>query len=168
MAARVPQRAVEALARTYGSRPDHLAVAAGPSIGACCYEVGAELRQAFIEAGFAAQIDRWFSKTRAQLPGNPSLPGLPSQADADHWFFDGWTCVADQLMESGVAATSIYMPRLCTASHAQLFCSYRRDGAPAGRLAGAIRPAPNASAVWPRRVRYAVGVVVGAAGAGTK
>jgi copper oxidase (laccase) domain-containing protein len=32
------------------------------------------------------------------------------------------------------------MADLCTASHPRVFCSYRRDGVGAGRLAAAVRP----------------------------
>ena len=40
---------------------------------------------------------------------------------------------------AGVPTQQIYSADLCTASHADAFCSYRRDGAPAGRLAAVIR-----------------------------
>ena len=54
--------ALDALAREFGSRPEDLVVAIGPSIGACCYEVGSELVDAFAAAGHARHlIDRWFS-----------------------------------------------------------------------------------------------------------
>src|SRR5437764_6195958 len=50
LAAGVPGVTVEALVREFGSRPDDLIAAAGPSIGACCYEVGPEVRRRFEDA----------------------------------------------------------------------------------------------------------------------
>ncbi len=53
--------AVHALAREFGTKPEDLVVAIGPSIGACCYEVGTELVDAFAAAGHPRHlIDRWF------------------------------------------------------------------------------------------------------------
>ena len=41
--ARITQKTVGAMHREFGSRPQDLLAAIGPSIGPCCYEVGAEL-----------------------------------------------------------------------------------------------------------------------------
>src|SRR2546427_170559 len=61
LAARVPLVAIERIHRDLGSRVDDLMVAIGPAIGACCYEVGEDVRARFAHAGFTpAQIDRWF------------------------------------------------------------------------------------------------------------
>ena len=60
-AAGVATAAVAALSREFGARPEHLVAAIGPSIGACCYEVGSELVDAFAAAGHSRHlIDRWF------------------------------------------------------------------------------------------------------------
>lgn len=144
MAARVPETAVEAMTARFGSRREDLLVAAGPSIGACCYEVGADVRRAFDHAGFrAADVDRWFRAEPAPTSRNPSMPQLPPARHADHWFFDGWVSIRDQLTMAGVSADRIFSADWCTASHEALWCSYRRDGSGAGRLAGAVRPLPR-------------------------
>ena len=78
---------------------------------------------------------------RESACGDPSKPvdaGLRS-ARLNHWFFDGWSAARDQLIEAGVPSSQIFIAGTCTASHADVFCSYRRDGPPAGRLAAAIR-----------------------------
>jgi YfiH family protein len=143
LAARVPYVAVAALADQYGSRPVDLIAAAGPSIGACCYEVGDDVRDSFVQAGFtASELDRWFLIAPQPTPDNPTMPGLGSRRDG-HWFFDGWTATRDQLIAAGVAAENIFMSGACTASHPDVFCSYRRDGAGTGRLVGAIRSAES-------------------------
>ena len=140
MAARVPEVAVQVLARELGSRPADLVAVAGPSIGACCYEVGADVRDAFKRAGFAAALlDGWFFAAPQPTDRNPSMPGLPDPPRPHHWFFDGWAATRHQLEEAGIPRHQVHIAGLCTASHSQLLCSYRRDGSSAGRLAAAIR-----------------------------
>jgi YfiH family protein len=126
LAAGVPGVTVAALARELGSAPADLVVAIGPSISAERYEVGQDVRSRFLAAGFSAeQIGRWFR------------PGVRPE----HWLFDGARSAHDQLEAAGVGADSIHSSGLCTATYPDLFCSYRRDGAGAGRLAAAIRRA---------------------------
>jgi YfiH family protein len=124
LAAGVPRVAVEALAREFGCVPANLVVAVGPSISAERYEVGEDVRSRFAAAGFSdAELARWFR----------------AGARADHWLFDGWRSALDQLESAGVAVGNIHLAALCTATYPDLFCSYRRDGAGAGRMAAAIR-----------------------------
>jgi YfiH family protein len=124
LAAGVPRAAVTALADVFGSRADDLVAALGPSIGAGKYEVDAPVRDAFDRAGHAAALTtRWF--INAERPG--------------HWYFDGWAAAIDQLVAAGVPADQIFAAGLCTASHPDVLCSYRRDGRRTGRMAGAIR-----------------------------
>jgi len=120
-AAGAAMAAVGALASRFGTRPADVVAAVGPSIGACCYEVGAEL------AGhFSAHPDasRWFSPHARP-------------------HFDLWRATRDQLERAGVPASQIHVSALCTFDHPALFHSYRRDGTLAGRLVAAIRSAPG-------------------------
>ena len=139
LAARVPTVTVERFVSEFGSRPQDLLVAIGPSIGACCYEVGEDVRERF--RGFSdAAVERWFSVHPAVLAGNPPVGTLSSTRRPYHWFFDGWQCARDQLASAGVPADQIFVSELCTASHDSAFCSYRRDGAgAAGRMVGVIK-----------------------------
>jgi polyphenol oxidase len=124
LAARVPQTAVEALGREFGSRAGDLVAAIGPSISAPRYEVGAEVRVRFEQAGWTGeQLARWFSESERP----------------HHWLFDAWCATRDQLLAVGLATTEIHSASLCTASHPEVLCSYRRDGKGAGRMAAAIR-----------------------------
>ena len=138
LAARVPIVAVERLAAEFGSRARDLLVAVGPAIGACCYEVGEDVRLSFT-AFAAADVDRWFAVQPSVWPGNPPVATLAATRRAGHWFFDGWQCARDQLVSAAVPSDQIFVAELCTASHAGVFCSYRRDGAGAGRMVGVIR-----------------------------
>jgi YfiH family protein len=127
LAAGVPGVAVAALAREFGTVPANLLAAIGPSISADRYEVGEDVRARFQAAGYpAAQLERWL---------RPSVR-------PDHWLFDGWRSAHDQLASAGVPVESIHAAALCTAANPDLFCSYRRDGKGAGRIAAAIRRSP--------------------------
>jgi polyphenol oxidase len=122
-AADVAGTTVAALAREFGSRPEDLVVAHGPSIGACCYEVGEDVVEEFRRAGFATAIDDWFLRD-----GQGRLR------------LDLWTANREQLTRAGVRPDNVHQSALCTASHPQWFASYRRDGKGTGRIAGVIRP----------------------------
>jgi YfiH family protein len=123
LAADVPGIAIRAMRDAFGTLPANLVAAIGPSICADTYEVDAVVRSGFEAAGATErQLARWF---------------LPGRRDA-HWQFDGWQSAIDQLLDAGVPRAQIHAARLCTAAHPQ-FCSYRRDGTGAGRMAAAIR-----------------------------
>jgi YfiH family protein len=111
-----------AASRALGDATRQIA-AIGPSIGPCCYEVGAELRDRVRDGGWPRGADDWFEQR------------------AGRWYLDLWRANFDQLVNAGVEAESIHVSRLCTFCHPDWFPSYRRDGTGAGRLAGFIRPA---------------------------
>ena len=141
LAARVPQATVRALMQRFDSRLADLVAAIGPSIGACCYEVGADVRDAFVGGAFSAhELTRWFYSDPQPTATNPSLPTLSKLRRSDHWFFDAWAAARQQLESIGMMPEAVHVAALCTASHPDLLCSYRRDGKAAGRMAAAIRP----------------------------
>jgi YfiH family protein len=141
LGARVPHVVVDTLVRVWGSRPADLIVAIGPAVGPCCYEVGGDVRDRFRASGFSdGEQARWFLDERRQDPRNPPMPGLPPRARPGRWYFDAWLSAGDQLTACGVPADRIHVAGLCTASHPGAFCSYRRDGRAAGRMAAVVCP----------------------------
>jgi YfiH family protein len=110
-AAGVAARAADALAAR-GSRPEGLMAALGPGIGPCCYEVGAELREAFGPGG--AVFFR---------PGPRGRLHLDVRAANVH-----------QLVGAGLRPEAIHHVADCTRCRADLYHSYRRDGRAAGRM----------------------------------
>ena len=114
-------RAVERMTGLFGSHPADLVAAAGPSIGPCCYEVGSDLRERFVRAGWADQsVERWF--------GTPGARRL-----------DLWRANRDQLMAAGVPEAAVLVAGLCTVCHPEWFYSYRREGERTGRMFAFIR-----------------------------
>ena len=119
--ARVAQAAVRSLVAA-GSDPKQLVAALGPSINPCCYEVGPEVEEAFGEPG-----RRFF---------------VAGEKERKH--LDVAAANRVQLEEAGLPPENIERIDLCTRCRGDLFFSYRRDGANAGRMISVVgfsRPA---------------------------
>lgn len=129
--------AVDALAREFGARPEDLVAAIGPSIGACCYEVGSELVDAFAAAGYPRHlIDRWFLAPPAR---RGSFQAALRGSDRPRLRLDVAGANRDQLVLAGVPESQIHVCGLCTAMHLDVLTSYRAEKERAGRIAGVIR-----------------------------
>lgn len=100
--------AVEALTNL-GSFPFDVRAWIGPSIRACCYEVGGE-----VAAQFAGEFARPFCNGKS--------------------FLDLASVNAAQLVAAGVPRESISIHPACTKCGGASFASFRRDGAAAGRM----------------------------------
>ncbi len=127
-AAGVAAAAVNALCTQFGSRPSDLVAAIGPSIGPCCYQVGEDVRTAFAAGHPAAPLDTWFAPDGCF-------------GRIQRYRLDMWSANRDQLAAAGVPLEQIDVAALCTATHVDVFCSYRREGKGTGRMAGVIRAA---------------------------
>jgi copper oxidase (laccase) domain-containing protein len=88
--------------------------AIGPAALACCYEVGAEVIEAF-QHKFAG-AERLLTRTRE-----------------NHARIDLHRANQDQLTTVGVARARIHMAPLCTMCRTDLFFSYRREKSLYGR-----------------------------------
>ena len=93
-----------------------LRVALGPAAGGCCYEVGPEVLDSITLSCRvpATEISRPSSGDRVRIDLRRALSA--------------------RLQAAGVQPSSIDTARHCTICDARRFYSYRRDGAPTGRL----------------------------------
>ena len=111
LAARLPQRVVAAFRHVYQSRANALAVAIGPAIRHCCYEVGPEFAELF-----GSFVHERSGRRTCDLAG----------------------VAIDQLRRCGIAADRILDAQRCTACDPQRWYSVRREGESAGRLTSLI------------------------------
>ncbi len=99
---------VERMAKEYGVRPDNLRVAIGASAGACCYEVGSDVIDAF--SSKFPDGEKLFTTTR---PGHALVDLLKANRD--------------QLLSTGVLPERIHTAPICTMCRTDLFFSYRKE-----------------------------------------
>ncbi len=104
----IAAKTVRRLSEAFGSRPGDLQACIGPSIGPCCYEVGAEAADRF-PSGY--------------LKGNK----------LDLWGYNHQT-----LIDEGIAAENVQVSGLCTGCHREWFFSHRAEGGKTGRMMAVI------------------------------
>jgi hypothetical protein len=142
--ARVAAKTLGRMRLEFGTRPEDVAAALGPSIGRCCYAVGPEVAQSF-SAQFAGAAE-WFDGPFARLSENVEPNPLPwlnmmppgHQPEPERVNLDLRAANRSQLMEAGVSPRRIAVSTLCTACRTDLLFSYRREGAGTGRLMAVI------------------------------
>jgi YfiH family protein len=115
-AVRAAGAAVDALRHRFGSHPADIIAGVGPAIGPCCYTVGQDVVEAF--------VDR---------------PGLFTQTHGSQRL-DLWAANRQALTEAGVPDENIEVAGICTQCQSDRFFSHRANGGqPAGRFAALIR-----------------------------
>jgi YfiH family protein len=138
--ARIVEKAVGRMRLEFGSKPSQLLAALGPSISACCYEVGVE----FVTKFTAQFVDasEYFDEPRTGDEPNPLQwlsmmpPGHPPPPRNVR--LDLPKANRAQLLAAGLRPQNIFCSGLCTACHTDLFFSHRREGALCGRLLSVI------------------------------
>ncbi|NLZ38661.1 MAG: peptidoglycan editing factor PgeF [Firmicutes bacterium] len=99
-----------------GSRSENIRAALSPSIGPCCYQVGAQV------------IEKIPAHLQQAVVGRKE----------GYYYFDLPEFHRLLLLEAGLCAENIVKSSYCTACHTDLFYSYRMSGGRTGRMAGII------------------------------
>jgi hypothetical protein len=120
--ARIVERGVALMGAEYGSRVEDMVAAVGPSIGACCYTVGEEVRAEFAgQFGYAEELFSGAGAIRLNL----------------------WEANRRQLVDAGVGEERIAMVGECTACArddrgALRYFSHRGEKGVAGRMLNVV------------------------------
>lgn len=100
---------VRVMHEAFGSQPEDLVAAIGPSIGPCCYEVGAEVFRTFARHGVA------FCR-------------------GERGTLDLWQSNRAQFVAAGVRHEAIEISAVCTSCHTETYFSHRGEGGRTGRF----------------------------------
>jgi polyphenol oxidase len=115
-AANIVMQTIEVMQHEFGTIPVDLIAGIGPSIGACCYEVGEEVTKSFNN-----HIDN-----SILIKNNGSI------------HLDLWKANQLQLIRAGVSESNIEIAGLCTKCNHHLFFSSREGKGNTGRFVAGI------------------------------
>ena len=118
-ASKLVSKTVAGLKNLFECDPAALQVAIGPSIGKCCYEVDAPVKQAF---------------AKNDIPWD----AFAERSSEGKWRLDLAAANRELLISAGVPAAAIQISDMCVSCHRELFFSYRRDSGDTGRQMGFI------------------------------
>lgn len=124
-AKKISGKAVKLMESAYQSDPEEILAAIVPCICRSCYEVGEEVREAFLDS-FGSRVCDLF---------DPSVPG--------HYMLDLKLAVKMALMEAGVSEHNICTADICTKENSRLLYSHRASGGRRGNLAAFITLDPR-------------------------
>lgn len=114
----IAPKAVEKMAKVYGSNPEKIRVCIGPGISKCCFETGAEVIEAFRK--------EWdFADDYAEPKG-------------EKYYIDLKGINCRELLQAGVQSENISISEHCTCCEPELFASYRREGGTYMRMGAGI------------------------------
>lgn len=102
-----------------GCEPGEILAAIGPCIGACCYQVGGEVYQAFSRLGDFSSC-------------------FTPDAEAGKYLLDLTSANRLLLLRTGLTEDHIDEARVCTQCHGEYFFSHRRMGAERGTMSAFI------------------------------
>ncbi|MBI5141010.1 MAG: peptidoglycan editing factor PgeF [Nitrospirae bacterium] len=119
-AAGILGKTISKMTEQFGTDPDDLTLAVGPSIRGCCYAVGADVLEAVEKAGGGCHKHDIHSVSESGI--------MLNLAEANR----------AQALSAGLKAENIWISGECTFCSGDRFHSYRRSGALAGRQGGFI------------------------------
>ncbi|WP_235436072.1 peptidoglycan editing factor PgeF [Gottschalkia purinilytica] len=117
---KISGKMIDIMKKNYSSDPNDILVGIGPSIGQCCYEVGADVYKRF-NTNFT------------------SVSNVLKPTGEGKWKLNLWEANKVVLEESGVPCRNIIISEVCTSCNSDIFFSYRKENGITGRMAAIIQ-----------------------------
>jgi polyphenol oxidase len=140
---RIVETGIGRMRAEFGSKPEDLIAAIGPSVGACCYAVGDEVQAEFeSQFAYARELFREVYDSDPVRKKYPMLfltqraPGHSPIGPALH--LDLVEANRRQLLDAGLKAGAIQTAGGCTSCQPELFFSHRASQGHAGRMMSVI------------------------------
>lgn len=126
-ATRMGKVTLEAMSREYGSRPEDMICAIGPSICQDCYEVSADVAETF-----AREFRGHEREILAESPKNRTIDAAAEKK----YHLNLWRANEIVLLQAGVKKEHIAVTDICTCCNSEVLFSHRASHGKRGNLGG--------------------------------
>lgn len=136
---KIGKKTVEEMGKAFGTKPEDIHAAIGPSICQDCYEVSEDVIEEFQKAFPGAEEN---GESREEETGNLSLQGEFRERFCSLWFptkpgkyqLDLWEANRQVMLEAGIPAEQIEVTDICTCCNPELLFSHRASHGQRGNL----------------------------------
>ena len=125
-AASILKKTIESMQERFGSFPDDIKIAIGPSIRWCCYHVGYDVLEAVAKTTGNGEYH------------NPSFPPFSKGGFGGFYCLDLASANKYQAVSAGIHGKNIWVSEECTYCHPDKYYSYRFAKGTTGRQGGFI------------------------------
>ena len=144
-AAKIVPKTIIRMQEEFGTHPENLVIATGPSICGTCYEVGSEVINHFHEQYTECQCKRFITIKMMDTPDNP-LDKSRTYLPEEKYQLDLAEAIRQSVVALGVPDKSIVKSSFCTMCHPELFFSHRATQGKRGTMAAFISTTSQANA----------------------
>jgi YfiH family protein len=121
---KIAMATVTKMANTFGSKPEDMLAAVGPSIGGCCYEVDDRV---------IGQVDKVLTEFEATREEKERV--YHPQPEPGKYRLNLKELNRQIMIKAGILSSRIEVSTLCTSCRTDLFFSHRKEGGQTGRMA---------------------------------
>lgn len=114
---RIGQKTIAAMQNEFGSKPENILAAIGPSIGVCHFEVGDDVAEVFIKEFGERTVEKY----------------------SDRYHVNMQKAICMQFIDSGIPQKNITCSDICTYCNSDLLFSHRATGGKRGGLAAIMQ-----------------------------
>ncbi len=160
---RISKVALDLMQENYGTNPEDVRVAIGPSICRDCYEVSQDVAEEFMEefqveaipytnygrvltddkTGDKQELEHTYERLesthrRTSILPDPGYGSLLYKKENGHYQLDLWAAIRKSLLEAGVQNEHIDILGVCTMENSEWLFSHRATAGKRGNMAGVI------------------------------
>lgn len=130
---RMGEKTLIAMQEAFGTKPDDVMAAIGPSICASCYEVSEDVAGDFVKE-FGCEVRKYNEKTNLSKIIPQDMTVILYKKPDNKYMLNLWAANYEVLRNAGIPKSQISIPDICTCCNEKILFSHRATNGKRGNL----------------------------------